>query len=260
MRRILYIKPTAYDTVNDATKRYLERYRGAGTEIEVANIPKGPRHLEGPAYEVIAAPEILKLVLRAEREGFDGAIIGCFKDTVLHAAREVCERLCVTAPGESSMLLASTLGHTFSILVGRRKWIPEMKDNALRCGLAGRLASFRSLGLGVLELHADEAATARAMRREIKAALEQDGAETIILGCTMSFGFFEDLQREFKVPVIDPMLAALKQLELMIEVKEKMGWYSSKIGGFSPPDPKEVAAWGIEKDFGMQGLWPTGGN
>ncbi|HWR61550.1 MAG TPA: aspartate/glutamate racemase family protein [Clostridia bacterium] len=254
-RRILYIKPSSYSTVNEAIKQYLEEYKLEDTVIEVVNVPKGPKHLESSCYEALAAAEILKLVLWAEKKNYDGAIIGCFKDPILRAAREACGRLCVVGPAEASVLLAASLGYKFSIIVGRNSWIPDMEDNIYKYGMQKRLASFRSLNMGVLEFHKDEVLTARVMRREIKAALEEDRAEVIILGCTMNFGFFEELQKEFKVPVIDPMLAALKNLEMLIEVRDKMSWYSSKIGGYATPDRKEIKDWHIEEDFDMKGLW-----
>lgn len=251
-RKILYIKPTSYSDINEETKKYLEKYKLDNTTISVVNIPKGPKHLEGPSYEALATNEILKLVLWGEKNGFDGAIIGCFKDPVLRAAREVCTRMVVVGPAESSMLIASTLGYKFSIIVGRNKWIPDMEDNIYKYGLEKRLASFRSLNMGVLEFHEDEAYTSKCMKQEIKAALEEDRAETIILGCTMNFGFYEELQNEFHVPVIDSMLASLKYLEMLIEVRNKMNWYTSKIGGFATPDYQEIKDWNIEESFDIR--------
>jgi len=101
------------------------------------------------------------------------------------------------------MQLAATLGGSFSIIVGRDKWIPQMHENVRKYGFTDKLASFRSLGLGVLEFHAEPDLTAKRMREEIQKAVKEDKAEVIVLGCTMEFGFFEELQSEFDVPVID---------------------------------------------------------
>ncbi|MEE9491705.1 MAG: hypothetical protein V3V80_05335 [Dehalococcoidia bacterium] len=41
----------------------------------------------------------------------------------------------ITAPCEASTHIASTLGDKFSIIVGRRKCIPEMMENVTRYGM-----------------------------------------------------------------------------------------------------------------------------
>ena len=58
---------------------------------------------------------------------------------------------------EASMLFACSLGHQFSILVGRRKWIPKMRDNAITVGIDRRIASFRSLEMSIPQMFEDPA-------------------------------------------------------------------------------------------------------
>jgi len=154
-------------------------------------------------------------------------------------------------PTESSMHIAATLGRSFSIIIGRNKWILEMNDNVHKYCFADKLASFRSVNLGVLDFHADPAHTEQMMRQEINLAIKEDRAESIILGCTMQFGFFEQLQKEFSVPIIDFMLAALKYVELLVEIRDKMNWYTSKVGGFATPDRAEIKEWCIEEDYNI---------
>ncbi|ATW25340.1 aspartate/glutamate racemase family protein [Candidatus Formimonas warabiya] len=254
-KKILYIKPTSYSTMNQETKEYLEKYKDDNTIVDVVNVSKGPKHLEALYYEALASTEILRLVKEGENQGYDAAIIGCFYDPVLYAAREICEHMVVTAPEESSLHLAASLGNTFSIIVGRNKWILTMRDNVDKYGFTKKLASFRSLDMGVLQFHAAPGTTEKRMRQEIALAIEKDRAEIIILGCTMQFGFFAQLQKEFSVPVIDSMLAALKYAELLVEVREKMNWYTSKIGSFTLPDRGEIKEWHIEEDYHLEGLW-----
>jgi len=93
------------------------------------------------------------------------------------------------------------------------------------------------------------------MRQEINLAIKEDRAESIIFGCTMQFGFFEQLQKEFSVPIIDSILADLKYIELLVEIRDKMNLYTSKVGGFATPDRAEIKEWCIEEDYNIQGLW-----
>src|SRR4029450_11083636 len=82
--------------------------------------------------------------------------------------RERGEELAVPVVGmaEASMLLAVTLGHRFSIIVGRRKWIPKMTDNVVLLGLERRLASFRSVEMGIPDVAADPEEFLRRVLRE----------------------------------------------------------------------------------------------
>lgn len=84
----------------------------------------GRGHLEYYSYGPLVVSKLLKIIKEAEKENFDGAIIGCFYDPGLREAREIAEKLVVTAPAEASMHIAATLGQRFSIIVGRTKWIP----------------------------------------------------------------------------------------------------------------------------------------
>ena len=83
------------------------------------------------------------------------------------------------------------------------------------------------------------------MRRAAKEAVEQDGANVLILGCTIEFGFFRHIQEELGVPVIDASLAPLKYAEFLVEIHKKFGWGHSKLDGYQSPPDEEVKAWKI---------------
>lgn len=252
-KRILYINPGEKDEVLDNQVRdFLLPYKSPLTaEIDVVSMPQTPQHLEYHAYHALIAPEILREVVRGEQAGYDGCILGCFDDPCLDAAREVCRRMVVTGACEASVHLAATLSHRFSVIVGRPAWETRMRPRVLEYVAPQRLASFRSVGLGVLEFQADPARTQELIRQAVLAAVSQDHAEAIVLGCTMEFGFFKQLQAECGVPVIDACLAPLKYLEYLLNVKEQCGWSASKAGAWASPPSGELAAWGLTEKFGF---------
>jgi allantoin racemase len=258
-RRILYIDPVGKSLVEEGLQ-FLTSHQREETELKMISLPRGPEHVEYRYYEALVLVDILHLIKEAEKAGFDAAIIGCFYDVGLQAAREVSERMPVIAPCEASSHIASTLGDKFSIIVGRRKWIPEMMENVIRYGMKERLASFKSVDLGVLEFHEDEEETARRFREVAREAVERDGAEVLILGCTATYGFFHELQEELGVPVLDPMIAAFKTAEFAAELGARLGWSHSKIGAYESPPPEEFTPWRLEEqyDFGDMGAWLQG--
>jgi allantoin racemase len=259
-RRILYIDPVGVEVVAEG-KEFLASHKRQGTELTMVTLPRGPEHLEYRYYEALVLVDILHLIREAERQGFDAAVIGCFYDVGLQDAREVAERMVVVAPCEACVHIAATLGDKFSIIVGRRKWIPEMMENVVHYGMKERLASFKSVDLGVLEFHQDEKETARRFVEVGREAVEQDGAEVLVLGCTATYGFYRELQDELGVPVIDPMLASFKTAEFAADLKNQFGWTQSKVGGYESPPPGESAAWRLGEQYGFYDMksWLQGG-
>ena len=126
--------------------------------------------------------DTLHVVKKAENDGYDAVVLGCFYDLGLQEAREISDKMVVTAPAESCMLLACSLGSTFSIIVGRKKWIPQMMGNVVHYGLKDRLASFKALDLGVLDFQEDKEKTEKRQIEASREAIEKDGVSDHTLG------------------------------------------------------------------------------
>ncbi len=256
MKRILFINP-AYTgkALDEAMEGFLNEVKGPQTErVDVASLSLAPHHLEHSYYEALVGQETLSLVKQAENNGYDAAVIGCFYDPFLDAAREIVSRMVVTAPCEACMRLAATLGHHTAVIIGRKKWIPQMRGNIIRYGMQDQ-ASFRCLELGVLDFQANPEFTKQRMREEAALAIRENKAEVIVLGCTMEFGFFRELQREFGLPVLDACITPLKYAEYLAELRDTCGWNASKIGGWEGPLTREITEWGITEKYGLAGLF-----
>jgi len=243
-KRILFVDPVP-GPVDPDFQSFLEREKASETELVFSSIDSGPENLEYRFYEAIVLRDILRLVIKAEKENFDGVVIGCFYDPGLYEAREIGEGIVIVAPGEASMHIASTLGNSFSIVVGRDKWIPRVHENILKYGFSEKLASIKSLGLGVNDFQKDPERTIELLLKAAKEAKARDRAEVIILGCTMQFGFYEELQEELEIPVIDVSLAALKYAEFFIDLKNQFSWKTSKAFTYENPPMEEMLRWGI---------------
>ncbi|MCS7103319.1 MAG: aspartate/glutamate racemase family protein [Candidatus Korarchaeum sp.] len=242
-RRILFLNPIGTTVFDETMRNYLNEYKDTETDVDVISLPSGPHHLEYYSYDSIVSPVILKEVIKAERSGYDAFIIGCFYDPALIEAREV-SKIVVTGPAESSFFIASLLGGKFSVVVGRRKWIPLMEENVVKYGLRDRLVSLEPIGLGVHDLHKDEDETKARTIQAAKKAIEK-GAEVIVLGCTVFFGFYRELQSEIGVPVVDPVIASLKVAELKVDLKRKCGWSYSRVGLYEMPPRSEIDEWSL---------------
>ena len=238
--RILWINPLYTDAYNRTMAESFRQIVRPGTEVDVVSLDgEGPSHVEYNAFEALMLPRLLRTVRWVEEAGYDAAVIGCFYDPALRAAREITDRMVVVGPAHSALSIAGSLGERFSILVGRKKWIPEMAENVHRCGASERLASWRVLEMGVDDFQADPALTERRIMTEARKAVEQDGADVVILGCTAEFGFFRTVQEEIGVPVIDATVAPLKHAEQLVDSVRRFGWTHSKRVGYDGPTVQE---------------------
>lgn len=234
MSEILWVNPVQGDTFDDEVCLLVDAVRSANHALRVRHLDVGPPHLEYHLYEHEAFSPMLEHFRQAERDGCGAGIIGCFYDGGLRELREGLT-MPIVGMGEAAMLLAATLGHRFSIIVGRRKWIPKMTDNAVLLGLDRRLASFRSVEMGIPEVVADHELFLERVLDEGRRAVEEDGAEVIVLSEHTSPEFNERARRELPVPFVDPGVACWKWAELMADVYGRFGLTHCQQFGYEPP-------------------------
>lgn len=240
MSRILWINPVMTDAYDAVMSQALRDEARPDTLLDVASFDGvGPHHLEFNAYELMVAPRVMETIVWAEADGYDAAVIGCFYDPCVRGAKELTTRMAVTAPAEACLRIAQSLGERFSIIVGRRKWIPEMEENVHRYGAERNLASFRVLEMGVEDFQADPAATEKLIRQQAEAAVQDDRADVVVLGCTIEFGFFRSLQAELGVPVVDATVAPLLYAEMLADAGAQQGWHTSPALGYGTPAAAE---------------------
>ena len=243
MTRILWINPVGTDAYDAPIAAELRAEAARGTRVDVCSLPgAGPQHLEWNALEAAVAGPTMGVIRWAAGTGdYDAAVIGCFYDPFLRGARELCGPMAVTAPAEACLHVASTVGERISILVGRKKWIPEMHENVVKYGFADRLASFRVLEMRVEDFQADPELTQQRIIAEAEAAVEHDRADAVVLGCTIEFGFYREVQRKIGAPVIDAITAPLRYAEFLATLGADHGWRTSRAGGYDPVAPRELS-------------------
>ena len=236
MLKILFINPMGTDVYDKHMLETINDIKRPDVRPKVVHLRKGPIHLEYHYYEHLNLHETLDWVRWAEKKRYDAVVIGCFYDPGIREARELVS-IPVIVPAEATLHVAATLGHKFSIIVGRRKWIPKMESNVYLYGLERKLASFRVLEFTVPKMFAEPEKLEKAILTQARKAIEEDGAEVIVLGCTMESGFMKELTRKLKVPVLDAVATSWKYAEMMADLYRKVGLVHSKLYGYEgPPD------------------------
>lgn len=215
--KILIVNPNTCSSMTDRLRRELERTRSGDTELRVTNPVHGPLAIEDEIDEAAAIPPMLAL-LRGEADRFDAAVIACFSDPGLDDARRLVP-IPVAGMMESSVRLAATLGRRFSILTSHASRVDAKVAHLARLGLADRLASVRPLDMGVLQMDAEPEVARERILEVGGAAVREDGADVLILGCAGLAGH-AILASTLGVPLIDPGAAALAEAERLVRFRQ----------------------------------------
>ena len=214
--RILALNPILSDMFNVFDQEFLGGRVDPRFDLAVESLEFGTETIESAYDDALVAPFVVDRVRSAERRGFDAAIVDCFLDPGVAAAREASS-IVVVGPGESAMLTALLLGDTFSILdVGedtfkRRVAPPRVRE----LGLASRFVSQWGSGVTVKSIGGDEA-LADKITKVARAVLQEDEPDVLVLGCTGLSRVAELVAARLPVPLVDPQVAALRTAEALV--------------------------------------------
>jgi len=208
------------------------KYRSAlrsGTEVHVVSVTSGPSELTGYATSVMSDYGVLLEGQKAKEDGFDAVVPDCTLDPAGKALKERCG-VPVALPLEASIHVAALLGSRFSVLALDKMQSKMFGSKIEEYGLASKLASVRSLDL-VPEESRNEATVLEKVLKAGQKAVEDDGAEVIILGCTTIVGLRKKIEEKLGVPVIEPGVMAAKMAEVFVDLdlsQSKRAYRASK--------------------------------
>ncbi len=240
--RVMWVNPVGYADYDRPIADLLGQIKDPRTEIELVSLAQDTctTHLEYRAYEALVMGDMIRVTRHAAEAGFDALVIGCFYDLALEDARQISGDMVVTAPCQSAVQIITNLCNRFSVIVGQQFWIEQMTDRVRYYGQGDRLASMVPVNLGVDEFQVDTACTEQRILDAAHKAVNEDHAEGLILGCTLEFGFFQEIQKQVGVPVIDAVFSSFKMAEYLGGLKRQMGWKTSRKGSMTPPPEAEL--------------------
>jgi Asp/Glu/hydantoin racemase len=171
---------------------------------------------------------VLQRVRAASESGrYDAIIIQGGLDPVLYQAREV-SNIPVLGCVNSAMHIASLLGHHFSIIDTLECMAILFRENSRLYQLDQKLASVRSIEYPVREILRKERLPELldALDAQAMAAIEKDGADTLILGCTALNWLVPHLryrlqERDLGVPVVETIYAAVSLAKGLVTMRQR---------------------------------------
>jgi len=132
------------------------------------------------------------------------------------------------------MLSACMLGQRFSIVSFSRALGPWFRECAAMHGLVERLASIRLLDEPFASLANVQDEKEELLIDLSRKAIDEDGADVIILAGAPLAGLVSRVRERVSVPVVESIVAAVKQAELLAALNPK----KASAGTFRRPDPK----------------------
>lgn len=207
MKKILVINPNSNDAVTEGLAECLTPLQIEGqVEIECMTLAEGPFGIESMLDSESVVLPVRRVVM--ERDDADAYVIACYSDPGLALCREATNKP-VFGIQESGLFCALQRGARVGVVALGPKSIERHLPYIRALGVESRLAAERPLMLSVAQSE-EEAAFPR-IKEVAHALVEQDMADTILMGCAGLARHCEKLESTLGVPVTEPTQAAVTQ-------------------------------------------------
>jgi Asp/Glu/hydantoin racemase len=191
----------------------------------------GARYIASRAASAVAAHAVLdSLAVEIGREnpkGYDAAIIGCFGDPGLEAARE-CFPVPIIGMADAAIFAALRVAPRVAVLTGGAAWVPMLEEFFLLRGLGPdkvRVAAIPPTG----DMIAREPARAAGLLAETARGEIARGAGVILLGGAGLVGLDALVAPQVTVPVLDGLRCAIEAAETAVAARQ-LGSIAPSVG------------------------------
>ena len=232
--RILIVNVNTTESMTEGIGAQARKVAAEGTEI-VALTPRfGAESVEGNFESYLAAIGVMDAVMRYDQP-YDAVIQAGYGEHGREGLQELLD-VPVVDITEAAASTAMFLGHKYSVVTTLDRAVPLIEDRLKLAGLDARCASVRASGMAVLELESDPERAVAAIVDQAAAAVTDDHAEVICLGCGGMAELEAKVRERTGVPVVDGVAAAVTIAESLV----RLGLSTSKVRTFAPPRPKRV--------------------
>ncbi|MGA0533859.1 aspartate/glutamate racemase family protein [Hansschlegelia sp. KR7-227] len=232
--KLLVVNPNTTASMTATIAAAARAVAARETEIVAVTSAMGPVSIEGFYDEAFAVPGVIHAIAEGETAGAQAAIIACFDDTGLDAAR-TSAAIPVIGICEAALVTAGQIAKRIGVVTTLARSVVPLEELVRRYGFAER-ARVTACDVPVLALE-DESSDARGKLEDEIGRAVAGGAEAIVLGCAGMADLAAELTLRFGLPVVDGVAAAVKQAEALVA----LGLATSKRGAYASPSPKSYA-------------------
>lgn len=229
---IVLINPNTTEAMTARMHAAVSPLLGEGVHLSSLTANYGAPSIEGYYDEVFAIPPMIEMLTPMAGE-IDGVVVGCFDDTGVDALRCLLD-VPVVGICQAAMQAAAVVANKFSIITTLPVSVPALEHLVVRHGFERMCGRVRAADIPVLDLEENTGSAVRLITEELEKALEDDGAEAIILGCAGMVELSRTLTERYGVPVIEGVGAAVK----LVEGLAALGVRTSGRGGYATPRQK----------------------
>ena len=230
--RILVINPNTSESVTELIASEAKRVASPSTEMSFKTAPFGVAYIE-TRFEALVGGYASACIVAECHCTYDGVVIAAFGDPGLLAIKELCD-VPVVGMTEAALASASLLGQRFSIIAISNRIKAWYLESVERSHLASRLVSIRSLQQPLQDISSVQDDHEERLLELATLAVDEDGADSIILAGAPLAGLARKLKNKITVPVVDGVSSALKHCEALIALNPG----ATRKGSFSLPPEK----------------------
>jgi len=233
--RILVVNPNTNPKNTKVIADAIAPYQTPDLQVDCVNPEKGPLGLESYYHNYLASVEVHKLIMDTEKKGYSGVVIAAFGDPGVEAAKEIVN-IPVVGIAEASYALARLLATKFLVVVSADTAVPRQTVYIKKLGVPDYQYAIRPIGLTVIDVMKDRMSAKELVAKNCEIALKETNSELIVMGCSGFSGLRSELEKQLKVPIIDPIVAGVH----ICAALAKMGISQSKMLTYRTPPKFEI--------------------
>lgn len=232
--KLLVIVPIVTKDFNPALEKEISVVKASDFQIDFANVTSGTNFIESRYAEFLDTESIVEIAKQAEQDGYDAIFITCFGEPGVSVVRELVD-IPVIGGFLSSAMTSNILSKKFSIVTVVPDVVPMLRELARTLGVEENLTSIRVIDVPVPDLDNIPLVEKNLVEQSL-AAIQIEGAEAILMGCTGMLGVREYVEEKIQellklkepVPVISPNQHSVAYLQSMV----RMGLTHSRLAFF----------------------------
>lgn len=200
----------------DVRLRILQQYAAPDTELAMVCLQDSHVEINSALDVALAGPEIVRLAVQAQGDGFDAVVLYCFSDPVIDACREAL-RIPVIGGAQAACLAALQICRSFSVILADAVRLPEKKLFLQTLGVdSSRIGAIAAADLAGISIWQEREAALQRLIACGRQMVEKQHAEAVVLGCLSFLGMAEPLSGILGIPVIDPAVCAVTTAESIV--------------------------------------------
>ena len=217
--RILLLNPNMSSSMTETLAAAAMPVASSDVELIPVTASKGFPYISSRAEAQIAGAFALETIAEYEHD-VDAIILAAFGDPGLKAAREQFN-LPIIGMAQAAIAMATLLGERFSIVTFTPLMSRWYMDSVVESRQESRFAGVRTPEKNKLDAFAEQATMEKELLRLINQSIEEDRADSVVLGGAPLAGMAARLQPQVNALLVDPISSAVALVESMVKLSNK---------------------------------------